>query len=222
MTNGYDSALSSSSLVSSCSGEDAPTFLQGLTTNDCLAGLPAPGKAIYTAFLNASGRAVWDSHIYKEKGEGEEAKDSSYLISIPLCAFDSALRALKMYKLRSKVKLEDCRQSLRSLVTVPESLGEFMELWPQGEAVPEPPSIAGAVAEFADTRSTQLGYRHILPTGMSFDFLSGGCKSVPYYRCRRGNGRVVGQREEEEMVQRNSHASWSSDWVRKALHGLYA
>ena len=79
------------------SGEDARSFLQGLVSNDVLR--VASDRAIWAAFLTAQGRYLHDFFLSQLNGglilEGESAR------------LPDLKRRLSMYKLRSRVALEE-------------------------------------------------------------------------------------------------------------------
>ena len=79
------------------SGEDACSFLQGLVSNDVLR--VASDRAIWAAFLTAQGRYLHDFFLSQLNGglilEGESAR------------LPDLKRRLSMYKLRSRVALEE-------------------------------------------------------------------------------------------------------------------
>lgn len=80
------------------SGEDAHKFLQGLVSND-IGKLKESGDAIHTYFLTAQGKFLFEFLITKDG-------DDFYIV-IKSEHFDVFLKKLKMYKLRSKVEIED-------------------------------------------------------------------------------------------------------------------
>jgi folate-binding protein YgfZ len=83
--------------VLSVSGDDTRTFLQGLISNDTTR--VAPGTAVYAALLTAQGRYLHDFFLVQVGG-------ALYLDCEADRRADLAKR-LRMYKLRSKVTLED-------------------------------------------------------------------------------------------------------------------
>jgi folate-binding protein YgfZ len=105
------------------SGEDAEAFLQSLVTQD-MAGLEV-GKLIYTCLLTPQGRFLHDFFIHKE---GED-----FFLECETQRREDLLRRLKIFKLRSKVVIEDCS-------------AEFVV-------------YAGEQGRFQDPRLSELGYR---------------------------------------------------------------
>ena len=90
-------------------GHDAPRFLQGLTTQN-ISSADSPtdlscSQGFYSAFLNASGRVLYDVFIYPDTRLGEQ-NDPGFLVDVDAQEVQSLVRHLKRYKLRAKVKLE--------------------------------------------------------------------------------------------------------------------
>lgn len=85
-------------------GSDAGSLLQGLITND-VEILEDGGqmRAMYTMFLNAQGRVLYDTIIYHQK-DGEKG---SYLIECDAHIISDLTKHLRMYKLRKKVDFRD-------------------------------------------------------------------------------------------------------------------
>ena len=105
-------------------GADSESFLQGLITNDVsvlrgnsriLEGETAQSRAsddnngrpklLYTYFLNHKGRAICDSFIKLESHDN--GTDPSFLLDCRDDAYPILSRLLKMYCLRSKVKIKE-------------------------------------------------------------------------------------------------------------------
>jgi hypothetical protein len=132
-------------------GPDRAAFLQGLVSNDVT--FAGPSRAIYAAFLTPQGKYLHDFLIVELGGK--------LLIDCEVARLADLQRRLKMYKLRSKVTLEDV--SAQYSVTAAFGPGALEALGLPGEA--------GAAAElgggvvFADPRLPALGARAILPRG---------------------------------------------------------
>lgn len=126
------------------SGEAAETFLQALVTND-VAGIPA-GKAVYAALLTPQGKFLHDFFV-------TPATDgTSLLLEMEAPRLDDMKRRLTMYKLRSRVAIDDVSaewQVLASTEAIPPvecalifddprhaDLGQ-RALWPADTALPE-------------------------------------------------------------------------------------
>lgn len=87
-------------------GDDTSKLLQGLITND-IENLKHT-NAIYSMFLNARGRIVYDMIIYND-----HLNKSSYLIEISQNAVADFTRLLRTYKLRRQVNIKDVTQDYR-------------------------------------------------------------------------------------------------------------
>jgi folate-binding protein YgfZ len=124
--------------VLAISGEDRFTFLQGLITNDI--HLLQKQKAIYAAFLSPQGRFIHDFFI-TEKGDTLRLE-----VERERCA--DLIKRLKIYKLRSKITIEDQAETWQMAVF----LGSIEEL----------PAEWRAYA-YQDPRLPALGIRLILP-----------------------------------------------------------
>jgi folate-binding protein YgfZ len=81
----------------SVTGEDALTFLQGIITNDVTHA--AGEKAVYACFLTPQGKYLADFFVYPVEG--------GVLLDVDKEILPDLLKRLTMYKLRSKVVLED-------------------------------------------------------------------------------------------------------------------
>lgn len=79
------------------SGEDARNFLQGIITNDVFAVMP--DNPVYACFLTPQGKYLADFFIYQIGDDLVLDVDGGLLPDL--------LKRLTMYKLRSKVTLED-------------------------------------------------------------------------------------------------------------------
>ncbi|OCK82607.1 Aminomethyltransferase folate-binding domain-containing protein [Lepidopterella palustris CBS 459.81] len=84
----------------SLSGQDAPKFLQGLTTNNVD---PKTTTAWYSAFLDARGRMMWDTFIYPHTAPN--SADWSCYIEVDATEAENLLKHLKRHKLRSKIQI---------------------------------------------------------------------------------------------------------------------
>ncbi|KAL8795091.1 MAG: hypothetical protein Q9195_002388 [Heterodermia aff. obscurata] len=90
-------------------GHDAPRFLQGLITQN----IPfidsstnhSCSQGFYSAFLNASGRVLYDVYIYPDSRLREQ-HEPGFLIDVDAQEVQSLARHLKRYKLRAKVTVD--------------------------------------------------------------------------------------------------------------------
>jgi len=134
--------------VVAVSGPDARAFLQGLVSNDVLRVSPA--RAVYAALLTAQGRYLHDFFIAEIGG--------ALCLDCEAARRDDLLRRLKVYKLRSKVTLEDLTARM-GVVALPGAHAAALGLAGEPGAAKE---IAGG-SVFADPRLVALGARAILP-----------------------------------------------------------
>jgi folate-binding protein YgfZ len=132
------------------SGDDRQSFLQGLISNDVRKA--AADQAIYAALLTPQGKFLHDFFLVEDgdslllETEGERLTDLR--------------KRLSMYKLRSKVGIEDRSDRHRILLAFGDGVAAALGLDHSGQAVP----FAGGIA-FADPRLDALGARLILPAG---------------------------------------------------------
>jgi folate-binding protein YgfZ len=131
-------------------GEDRATFLQGLVSNDVRR--TAEGQALYSLFLTPQGKYLHDFFLV-ESGD-------ALLLDAEAARREDLLRRLKMYRLRSKVALEDRADRLSVAVVFGDGALEHLGL----------PAAAGAALAFGggmaftDPRMPDLGARAILPS----------------------------------------------------------
>ncbi|SMH52171.1 CAF17-like 4Fe-4S cluster assembly/insertion protein YgfZ [Azospirillum agricola] len=135
--------------VVAVSGEDRAAFLQGLVSNDVLK--VGPAHAAYALFLTPQGKFLHDFTLVDMGG--------ALLLDPETERRADLLRRLKMYKLRSRIALEDRAESLRVAVAFGEGALAALGLPAEpGAAVP----FGGGVA-FTDPRLSALGARLFLP-----------------------------------------------------------
>lgn len=108
-------------------GEEAAPFLQNLITQDIAE--VRDGKLAYSCLLTPQGRFLHDFFIFRE--------EDAFLLECETQRREDLLRRLKMFRLRSKVVIEDCSAAF---------------------AV-----YASASGKFRDPRLAELGYRSYLP-----------------------------------------------------------
>jgi len=85
------------------SGRDSNKLLQGLITNDMMELQGSQSSSIYSMLLNAQGRCMFDTLLYKLDNSKEE-----YMVEVDSSVTDTVIKHMKLYKLRSKVSFEDC------------------------------------------------------------------------------------------------------------------
>ena len=135
--------------VLAVTGEDARTFLQGLVSNDV--DKVTPEASVYSAFLTPQGKFLFDFHMV-DGGDG-------LLLETEGPRLADFHRRLRMYKLRSKVTLEDRTAAFRTIVVWGEGTARALGLGDEaGAAAP----VDGGVA-WADPRLPALGARLLLP-----------------------------------------------------------
>jgi tRNA-modifying protein YgfZ len=137
--SGMEPAFLDDRAVLAIFGPEAREFLQGLVTNDIVAGL-APGTGLYTALLSPQGKILFDFLVT----EG----DGALLLDVARDSRDALLRKLTMYKLRAKVGIE-----------AREQLGVYVNLTSHPDN--RPLSYAARAVTFADPRLAALGTRSI-------------------------------------------------------------
>jgi tRNA-modifying protein YgfZ len=133
-------------------GPDRAAFLQGLVSNDVTQA--GPSRAIYAAFLTPQGKYLHDFMIVELGGK--------LLIDCEVGRLADLQRRLKMYKLRSKIALEDVSAQYSVTAAFGPGALEALNL-PAGE--PGAAAVLGGGVVFADPRLPALGARAILPRG---------------------------------------------------------
>jgi folate-binding protein YgfZ len=131
------------------SGPDARPFLQGLVSNDVMR--VSPRRAVYAALLSAQGRYLHDFFIAEIGG--------ALCLDCEAARRDDLLKRLKLYKLRSKVTLEDLTPRL-AVAAIP-GPGAAAALALAAEPGAARKTAGGAV--FTDPRLAAMGARAILP-----------------------------------------------------------
>ncbi|OFW98248.1 MAG: hypothetical protein A3D94_16835 [Alphaproteobacteria bacterium RIFCSPHIGHO2_12_FULL_66_14] len=131
-------------------GADRVEFLQGLISNDTTK--VTPGRAIWAALLTPQGRFLNDMFVVDASPGGEA---DTLLLETERERASVLARKLTLYKLRSKVTVEDRSAALEVAVVF-------------GAGADKMPSITnapgGAIA-FVDPRLIELGVRVLAPAG---------------------------------------------------------
>lgn len=154
MSAGY-AVLDRRSVVA-VTGEDRKTFLQGLVSNDMLR--VTPDRAAYALFLTPQGKFLHDFTIVES--EAVESDSAAALLLDPETDRRAdLLRRLKMYKLRSKIALEDRAEALRVVVAFGDGALAALGL-PAEPGAARP--FGGGIA-VTDPRLPALGARLFLP-----------------------------------------------------------
>ena len=124
------------------SGADATTFLHNLVTND-IASL-APGEARFAALLTPQGKIIADFLVFVR-----EADDGRHLlIDCPRVVAGDLMRRLGLYRLRSKIQIEDRSNEYDNLAFLSAE-----------------PVEAETLTRGRDPRAPGLGWRAIAPKG---------------------------------------------------------
>lgn len=135
--------------VIAVAGEDRAAFLQGLVSNDLRR--VTPDHAVYALFLTPQGKFLHDFRIAES--------DGALLLDPEADRREEFLRRLRMYKLRSKITLED---RVGALVSVALFGGDALARLGLPEEAGAAAPFAGGVA-FTDPRLPALGARAFLP-----------------------------------------------------------
>ncbi|KAI9827776.1 MAG: ccr4 associated factor [Thelocarpon impressellum] len=146
-------------------GQDAPSFLQGLTTNSLR---PEQTRGIYSAFLTAQGRILDDVFIYPTTHAPSytatldaslDQTDPGYLVEVDDTQALRLLTHLKRHKLRARLKLQ---------LLEPDEWAAW-SVWERGwTSHPHPDDVGagdGGGIGCVDGRAPGLGRRLVLPYG---------------------------------------------------------
>ena len=157
-------------------GPDRIEFLQGLISNDTTK--VTPGRAIWAALLTPQGRFQNDMFV-------ADGGNDTLLIETERDRAAALARKLSLYKLRSKVTVEDRGASLEVAVAYGPDAASVLP-------------ITGAIA-FVDPRLGELGIRVIAPAGTAATLLQSlGFSAAPpqsYDELRLGLGVPDGSRD---------------------------
>jgi folate-binding protein YgfZ len=143
MENMNYSTLNDRAIIS-ITGPDKLPFLQGIITNSIYK--VNDETAIYSLFLTPQGKFLSDLFIVKQK-------DNFYL-DVPKASKDNMISKLKMYRLRSKVEIEDISSQMQ-VVAFPED--NSLKLFNLKDLGHTKDFLNGKV--FVDPRSKRLGLR---------------------------------------------------------------
>jgi folate-binding protein YgfZ len=141
-------------------GDDRVAFLHGLVTNDVTK--VGPAQAVYSAFLTPQGKYLHDFTISELGGR--------LLLDCEAERLADLQRRLKMYKLRSKITLEDATAAYSVTALFGEGALEAVGL----TAEPGAATRLGDGVVFTDPRLAALGARAILPRGTEAAVLESG------------------------------------------------
>jgi hypothetical protein len=130
-------------------GGDVRPFLQGLISNDM--AQVREDRAAYGALLTPQGKFLFDFFIVQDSGQ--------LLLETEGARLGELHRRLLMYRLRSKVDIEDCSTQFSVAALIGDHPAEVLDL-------PEVPGAARARDQglvFVDPRLSRLGARALLP-----------------------------------------------------------
>jgi len=130
--------------VIAVAGPDRLEFLQGLISNDVTK--VAPGRAIWAALLTPQGRFLNDMFVVDGGGE-------TLLLESERERATGLAKKLSLYKLRSKVAIEDRSATMEVAVIFGADAAKVIP-------------VAGAAA-FVDPRLSELGVRVLAPVGQA-------------------------------------------------------
>ena len=151
-------SLSPHRSVIAIGGPDRVEFLQGLISNDTTK--VAPGRAVWAALLTPQGRFLNDMFV-------ADGGDGTLLLETERERAAALAKKLSLYRLRSKVTVEDRGASLEVAVAY-------------GPDATTTLPIDGAIAAFVDPRLGELGIRVIAPAGTAATLLqSHGFSAAP-------------------------------------------
>lgn len=174
--------------IVSISGEDRVAFLQGLVSNDV--AKVSPERAVYSAFLTAQGKFLHDFFVI-DTGQ-------ALLLDCERDRAEDLRKRLSLYKLRSKVTLENASERFRVGAAFGPNVMAKLELEGHGAAM----SFAGGVL-YLDPRLREMGARFVLPLLgpdvanddplLSYGFVR--TEPAAYHRLRIANGLPDGSRD---------------------------
>ena len=130
-------------------GGDVRPFLQGLISNDV--AHVREDRAAYGALLTPQGKFLFDFFIVQDAGQ--------LLLETEGARLGELHRRLLMYRLRSKVEIEDCSARFAVAALIGDDLARKLDL-------PELPGAARTFDQglvFVDPRLPRLGARALLP-----------------------------------------------------------
>lgn len=163
-------------------GEDRDSFLQGLISVD-VTRLTAD-TSLYGALLTPQGKYLYDFFLTRKA-------DGSILMQTEADRLAGLLKKLTMYKLRSKVDLQELTGAFKTVVVYGDGTPEALGL----AAVPgSTKTFENGVIAFVDPRLIALGARLLIPAGTGAAFAGDG-DEAGYTALRMRLGVAEGARE---------------------------
>ncbi|MGQ0580964.1 MAG: CAF17-like 4Fe-4S cluster assembly/insertion protein YgfZ [Reyranella sp.] len=134
-------------------GDDRVEFLQGLISNDTTK--VTPGRAVWAALLTPQGRFLNDMFV-------ADGGDDTLLLETERERAPALAKKLTLYKLRSKVTVEDRSAAMEVAVVFGAGAGKALQL--AGDH--------GGAISFIDPRLAELGVRVLAPVGTAAALLT--------------------------------------------------
>ena len=198
------------------SGADTRPFLQGMISND-IERLSA-SRALWSAFLTPQGKFLHEFFLSLDPRDPE-----AILIECEAARRDDLKRRLTLYKLRSKVAIEDANDDFVAAVLFgPGTAGAL--------GLPDEPGAAAGFAggtAFMDPRLADLGARAVLPRATAQTALSdagfGAAAPEDYDRLRISLGIPEGSRdlevERSPLLENGFDELHGVDWDKGCFMG---
>ena len=168
-------------------GDDLLDFLQGLVSNDVTR--VAPDRAIWSALLTPQGKFLHEFFLCQH--------ENAFLLDGEAARLDDLKRRLSLYKLRSKVTIEDAREEFAVAAVFGEAALKALGL-PESVGATRP---FGTGIAYVDPRLPALGARAILPRDLATATLEEAgltpASSADYDRLRLSHGVPDGSRDLE-------------------------
>jgi hypothetical protein len=166
-------------------GEDRVQFLQGLVSNDVTK--VGPARAVYAAFLTPQGKYLHDFFILHS--------GDAMLIDCEQARLPDLMKRLSLYRLRSKVTLEDCSDGLLVVALFGPGWRDGLDI---GGHAGDAAALAGGII-YVDPRLADAGGRAVVPRVGAAAALeaAGFAKGTPdeYDRLRLSLGLPDGSRD---------------------------
>ncbi|XP_075146802.1 iron-sulfur cluster assembly factor IBA57, mitochondrial [Haematobia irritans] len=126
-------------------GDDAISFLQGLTTNDMRQLEMSTETSLYTMFLNKAGRVLYDAIMYRTSTD-----PTTILIECDKEVVSELIKHLKLYRVRRKIQID--------------SVADEYTVWSSFGGSTHKPKSTNDIIITDDPRLSFLGQRIVLTT----------------------------------------------------------